>query len=87
MDERVQKLFSDLCNYTVQDLAAIKKISAVVDSIRRAGYDIFVIIEPQYEFVPRPTSTGEPNFTVNDRRFARGLKINLGDDPKTSEGE
>lgn len=96
MDDRLKVLMQDLGNAISESLSDSDKIAEAIGEIKRAGYDVFLVLEFTIGFNKReggepeddePRIPQEPlfengkiRFTPQDRRFMKELKI-IPDDP------
>lgn len=97
MDEQLQKLMQELGNAINDALSESDGIAEAIGGIKKAGYDVFLVLEATIGFNRREPEAGEeeetpqepatewngrPKFTSQDMRFAKALKISL-DDPNS----
>ena len=83
----------ELGNAINESLSDSDRIAAAIGEIKRAGYDVFLVLEATIGFNKRDeeedaqpgpdvvTSIKEPDFTVNaqDMKFLRSLRIAIDD--------
>ncbi len=96
MDEKLQRLMQELGQAINDALSGSERIAEAIEAIQKAGYEVFLILECTIGFQkqddastgkpesPRPSATtggGKPNFTSEDQRFMKSMKISLGEDP------
>jgi hypothetical protein len=87
--ENLKRLIKELGNAINESLSESEKIGEVMNRIRAAGYDLFLVLEVTVGFNKRGDSTvvreklgsGEPlyHLTNQDAEFLRALKINVDD--------
>ncbi len=96
MDEKLKELMQELGNAINESLSDSERIAAAIGEIRRAGYDVFLVLEATIGFNKRTddgdnemdepaeatvgTAPGKIVWTSQDQKFLRALKI-------TAEGE
>lgn len=96
MDEKLKELMQELGNAINESLSDSERIAAAIGEIRRAGYDVFLVLEATIGFNKRSddgdnemdepaeatvgTAPGKIVWTSQDQKFLRALKI-------TAEGE
>lgn len=96
MDEKLKELMQELGNAINESLSDSERIAAAIGEIRRAGYDVFLVLEATIGFNKRTddgesemdepaeatvgTVPGKIVWTSQDQKFLRALKI-------TAEGE
>lgn len=95
MDAKLRELLGDLGIAINESLSDSDRIAEAIEKIRDAGYDVFLVLEAAVGFNKRegepldklPHIPSEPafkngrvNFTSQDERFARSLKITLDGD-------
>lgn len=93
MDPRLKALMQELGIAINESLSDSGSIAEAIEKIREAGYDVFLVLEATVGFSKlgdnlggagevhseRPLKNGEVNFTPQDEKFLRALKINLKD--------
>jgi len=88
----------ELGNAINESLSESDSIAAAIGDIKRAGYDVFLVLEatigfnkreeeqePEKQRKKRPAryeSTGKIRLTSQDQKFLRALKISVDEDPK-----
>lgn len=95
MDERLKELMQELGNAINESLSDSDRIAGAIGEIKRAGYDVFLVLEAtigfnkreeeQDESAARPVkyeSTGKIRLTSQDQKFLRALKISIDEEPK-----
>jgi len=91
LEERLKSLMQDLGNAINDSLSDSERIAEAIGEIKRAGYDVFLVLEATIGFNRRDEeegtaeeSTGEPKeiattgkvrFTTQDQRFLKALRI------------
>ena len=96
MDEKLKELMQEFGNAINESLSDSERIAAAIGEIRRAGYDVFLVLEATIGFNKRSddgdnemdepaeatvgTAPGKIVWTSQDQKFLRALKI-------TAEGE
>ncbi len=90
MEERLKSLMQDLGNAINESLSDSERIAEAIGEIKRAGYDVFLVLEATIGFNKRDEdesdeeSAGEPRevgtsgrvrFTTQDQRFLKALRI------------
>ncbi len=98
MDEKLKELVQELGNAINESLSDSDRIAGAIGEIKRAGYDVFLVLEATIGFNKRDeedTSSDasseavhEPNgkirLTSQDQKFLRALKISVEEDHKPS---
>jgi hypothetical protein len=96
LDDNFKKLIKELGNAINESLADSKSIADVMERIRAAGYDLFMVFEVTIGFnkrgeegvihrekLPRDTNhETEFRLTNQDTQFLRSLKIRIEEDRK-----
>ena len=93
MEERLKSLMQDLGNAINESLSDSERIAEAIGEIKRAGYDVFLVLEatigfnkrdnedsPDEESIGEPqeiTTTGKVRFTTQDQRFLKALRITV----------
>ena len=96
MDERLKGLMQELGNAINESLSDSERIAEAIGEIKRAGYDVFLVLEATIGFNKREDgeteeaaestpkagvqSTGKIKLTSQDQKFLRALKIAVDDD-------
>ena len=96
MEEPLKNLMQELGNAINDSLSDSDRIAEAIGEIKRAGYDVFLVLEATIGFNKRdeteegeeeseatPTefeTTGKIKFTTQDHRFLRALKIAVDDE-------
>jgi len=91
VEEPLKNLMQELGNAINDSLSDSDRIAEAIGEIKRAGYDVFLVLEATIGFNKRdgseegeeeseaaPTefeATGKLKFTTQDHRFLRALKI------------
>src|ERR1017187_6811768 len=79
LDERLKELMQELGNAINESLSDSERIAGAIGEIKRAGYDVFLVLEATIGFNKRDQSSedeSEENETPTRRRFEAG-KIRL----------
>ncbi len=73
MDEKLKALMQELGNAINESLSESEQIAAAIAEIRRAGYDVFLILEATIGFNRREaeTESGKPSSCGAERRRTR----------------
>jgi len=75
MDDRLKALMQELGNAINESLSESEQIAAAIAEIRRAGYDVFLILEATIGFNRRDQTveekTSAPSHSSTERRRAR----------------
>jgi hypothetical protein len=95
MDDNLKDLMQELGNAINESLSDSERIAAAIGDIKRAGYDVFLVLEATIGFNKRedddedPTSppesfdaTGKVTWNSQDTKFLKALKISLDEDPR-----
>jgi hypothetical protein len=93
VEERLKSLMQDLGNAINDSLSDSERIAEAIGEIKRAGYDVFLVLEatigfnkrdnedsPDEESIGEPqeiTTTGKVRFTTQDQRFLKALRITV----------
>lgn len=94
MDDRLKELMQELGNAINESLSDSDRIAGAIGEIKRAGYDVFLVLEATIGFNKREDGEGEEemepsvsvesdgtiNLTSQDQKFLRALKISIEDD-------
>ena len=96
MEEPLKNLMQELGNAINDSLSDSDRIAEAIGEIKRAGYDVFLVLEATIGFnkrdeseegdeeseaaVPEFETTGKIKFTTQDHRFLRALKIAVDDE-------
>jgi len=89
LDERLKELMQELGNAINESLSDSDRIAEAIGEIKRAGYDVFLVLEATIGFNKREdaddTDAAEPvldydaatrlKWTSQDHKFLRALKI------------
>lgn len=90
MDEPLKNLMQELGNAINDSLSESDRIAEAIGEIKRAGYDVFLVLEATIGFNKRDDSeetdetrsepkrvfeAGKVKFTSQDHRFLKALKI------------
>jgi hypothetical protein len=100
LDERLKELVQELGNAINESLSDSDRIAGAIGEIKRAGYDVFLVLEATIGFNKREDeddvksdhssdtvlyeSTGKIRLTTQDQKFLRALKISTEEDHKPS---
>jgi len=95
LDDRLKELMQELGNAINESLSDSDRIAGAIGEIKRAGYDVFLVLEATIGFNKREDgedteaessvsfeSDGTINLTSQDQKFLRALKISIEDDQK-----
>lgn len=95
MDENLKDLMQELGNAINESLSDSERIAAAIGDIKRAGYDVFLVLEATIGFnkredesddnPPMPETfeaTGKISWNNQDTKFLKALKISLDEDPR-----
>jgi hypothetical protein len=98
LDDRLKELMQELGNAINESLSDSDRIAGAIGEIKRAGYDVFLVLEATIGFnkrddhedseladrTPEPIreSTGKIRLTSQDHKFLRALKISVEEDQK-----
>ena len=93
MEERLKSLMQDLGNAINESLSDSERIAEAIGEIKRAGYDVFLVLEATIGFNKREdgeessdeeltedrevATTGKVRFTTQDQRFLKALRITV----------
>lgn len=96
MDDRLKELMQELGNAINESLSDSERIAAAIGEIRRAGFDVFLVLEATIGFNKRgdndddPVESGEEKlqfhspdgfqWTSQDEKFLKALKISVEQD-------
>jgi hypothetical protein len=91
VDEKLKKLMKELGEAINQTVAESDRISDVMDRIKAAGNDVFLVLEATIGFNQRDgsgesapnkdfNSSGEFEITSQDLQFLRSLRIAVNDE-------
>lgn len=89
MDERLKELMQELGNAINESLSDSERIAAAIGEIRRAGYDVFLVLEATIGFNKRSEDSSDEDepaealtaapgkivWTSQDQKFLKALKI------------
>ncbi len=95
MDENLKDLMQELGNAINESLSDSERIAAAIGDIKRAGYDVFLVLEATIGFNKRDDdaegstevpenfeATGKVTWNSQDTKFLKALKISLDEDPR-----
>jgi len=95
MDENLKDLMQELGNAINESLSDSERIAAAIGDIKRAGYDVFLVLEATIGFNKREEetdshpeipndfeATGKISWNNQDTKFLKALKISLEEDPR-----
>ena len=93
MEERLKILMQDLGNAINESLSDSERIAEAIGEIKRAGYDVFLVLEATIGFNKRDEdasddeeltheprevgASGKVRFTTQDQRFLKALRITV----------
>ncbi len=88
MEDRLKGLMQDLGNAINESLSDSERIAEAIGEIKRAGYDVFLVLEATIGVNKREevsdsrtqqpqqlAATGRVRFTTQDQRFLKALRI------------
>jgi hypothetical protein len=88
LDERLKSLMQELGNAINETLSDSDRIAEAIGEIKRAGYDVFLVLEATIGFNKRDEqeseedeaprtfeAAGKIKLTTQDQKFLRALKI------------
>jgi hypothetical protein len=91
VDDRLKELMQELGNAINESLSDSERIAEAIGEIKRAGYDVFLVLEatigfnkrddsedgeePSDEMLPQFESATKIKWTSQDHKFLRALKI------------
>ncbi len=96
LDDQLKDLMQDLGNAINESLADSDRIAGAIGEIKRAGYDVFLVLEATIGFNKRDPNgsdgdmadsmpageTHKVTWTSQDQKFLKALKISLEEDSK-----
>ncbi len=95
MDENLKDLMQELGNAINESLSDSERIAAAIGEIKKAGYDVFLVLEATIGFNKREDdatehtempenfeATGRMSWNSQDTKFLKALKISLDEDPR-----
>ncbi len=97
MDENLKELMQELGNAINESLSDSDRIAGAIGDIKRAGYDVFLVLEATIGFnkreddeeggvrAPMPEefeAMGKMSWNSQDTKFLKALKISLDEDPR-----
>ena len=96
LDDRLKELMQELGNAINESLSDSDRIAGAIGEIKRAGYDVFLVLEATIGFNKRNEEEEEEDsdsavsieaaskikLTTQDQKFLRALKISIEDDGK-----
>ena len=97
LDDRLKELMQELGNAINESLSDSDRIAGAIGEIKRAGYDVFLVLEATIGFNKREDeddsdtveqaepvreSTGKIRLTSQDQKFLRALKISVEEDSR-----
>lgn len=95
MDDRLKELMQELGNAINESLSDSDRIAAAIGEIKRAGYDVFLVLEATIGFNKREDSEEDDSdsadvetmstserlhWTSQDAKFLKALKISVDDE-------
>lgn len=69
MDDRLKELMQELGNAINESLSDSDRIAAAIGEIKRAGYDVFLVLEATIGFNKRDDAAGEPEAMEEEPDF------------------
>jgi hypothetical protein len=99
VDDRLKELMQELGNAINESLSDSERIASAIGEIKRAGYDVFLVLEATIGFNKRDESeeaggeqeepkfeaAGKIKWTSQDHKFLRALKISPEEDSREGE--
>jgi hypothetical protein len=96
MDDRLKELMQELGNAINESLSDSERIASAIGEIKRAGYDVFLVLEATIGFNKRDEgdegvleaeerhfeAAGKIKWTSQDHKFLRALKISPDEDSR-----
>ena len=98
MDDRLKELMQELGNAINESLSDSDRIASAIGEIKRAGYDVFLVLEATIGFnkrdesgddadeneveKPRFESAGRIKLTTQDQKFLKALKIAIDEESR-----
>jgi hypothetical protein len=98
LDDRLKELMQELGNAINESLSDSDRIAGAIGEIKRAGYDVFLVLEATIGFNKRDEneaedlndgagrvhveSNGKISLTSQDQKFLRALKISVEEEGK-----
>ena len=96
LDDHLKDLMQDLGNAINESLADSDRIAGAIGEIKRAGYDVFLVLEATIGFNKRDANGSEEElvegmpagethkvkWTFQDQKFLKALKISLEEESK-----
>lgn len=96
MDDRLKELMQELGNAINESLSDSERIAEAIGEIKRAGYDVFLVLEATIGFNKRDDADDDSvddgesrrefdsgtklKWTTQDHKFLRALKISTDDE-------
>lgn len=78
MDERVKGLLKDLGEAIDETVTESPKIESIMQAIRDSGYEVYLMLQANIAVENRRQKlAGERNFSEDDKRFLKRLRIQL----------
>lgn len=59
MEDKMKELMQELGNAINESLSDSERIASVIGEVKRAGYDVFLVLEATIGFQPRPPGTND----------------------------
>jgi hypothetical protein len=96
MDENLKDLMQELGNAINESLSDSERIAAAIGEIKRAGYDVFLVLEATIGFNKREDddgeessetpqtfeATGKVKWNSQDAKFLKALKIAIDEEDR-----
>ena len=96
LDDQLKDLMQDLGNAINESLADSDRIAGAIGEIKRAGYDVFLVLEATIGFNKRDSNNSDEDteegvstrethkvkWTSQDQKFLKALKISLEEESK-----
>ena len=99
MDDKLKELMQELGNAINESLSDSDRIAGAIGEIKRAGYDVFLVLEATIGFnkrdedsddedssdnsEPLRESNGKIKLTTQDQKFLRALKISVNEEEQS----
>lgn len=78
MDERVKGLLKDLGEAIDKTVTESPRIESIMQAIRDSGYEVYLMLQANIAVENRQKKpSGESNFSEDDKRFLKRLRIQL----------
>ena len=74
LDERLKELMQELGNAINESLSDSDRIAGAIGEIKRAGYDVFLVLEATIGFNKRDDDGDDSDFEVPENESDRNIK-------------